>query len=206
MKNKQLEFYNFMKTSCEYKKLGFDKDDVRCIKSKKDIKQCNINNCFFVKQENKGLLNPAMELLRILEIEYIHIPKTKTGKHDVLKSNEGLPDLIMFFDNFVYFVELKVNQNKLSDSQKKKAEKLSNKNYSKYDVMNNLQDFYYNVLSYLSEREVVIMSRNYIKMTKWMQENNVEDGYIAKDDINIGDAVYFDKNDKKLITKKRSLR
>jgi hypothetical protein len=175
MNKKQLKFYEFMKSKCEYKKCGLDQNDLRCIKNKKDIKTCNINNCFYIKQENKGLLNPAMKLLRIINIPFYHIGRTKTSARDAIKSNEGLPDLAIFLDYYVYFMEFKIDQNKLEEKQKEIAELLIEKNYSKYNVVNNLQDFYYNIMSYLSEKEEKKVIKNIIKVKKWMDENNIED-------------------------------
>lgn len=174
MKNKQLEFYNFMARKCEYKERVFSQGDISCNKNKKDIKICNYNNCFYVKNENKGLLNPAMELLRILEIKYLHIPKTKTGKHDILKTNKGMPDLFIFLDNNLIAVEFKTVGSKLSKEQINTSEQFQNTTYLFYEIINDIGHFYREIISSLSDREMAVMDKNILYLQKWLLANNVE--------------------------------
>jgi len=168
MKKNPKEFYDFLKKTCDFR------SDLKCFKSKRNPVLCIFESCSYIKKENKDILNPAMELLRILDIDFIHIARTKTSAKDVIKGNKGLADLFIFMDNNLLVVELKTKQGKLSGIQKEKANRFRLKGYVKYDILNNLFDFYTNIISYRSEREDIIIRKNAIKIQKWFIDNNVK--------------------------------
>ena len=144
-----------------------------CNKNKKDPQPCIIEICPDIIKENRGLLNPAFELLRILDMDFIHLPKTKTGNRDVLKSNKGHADLLVLLDETMLIIEFKIKGKGLSKEQRDKADRYQLKRYARYDVINDLNNFYCNAISYLSYREELILKSKKKETDKWLKKYNI---------------------------------
>jgi hypothetical protein len=176
MKRDNKAFYEFFKKNCEFRK----EVEYGCVCKKNKIdklhgyRQCHIEICPYIKKENQDILNPACELLRILDIDFYHEQRTSTSKRDILKSNKSLPDLIIFMDKKLLTIELKKpGKEKLSGGQLLRADRFRSKEYIGHYVVSDLGKFSEIILSIASESELFNLARKRNELKKWLDKNQI---------------------------------
>jgi hypothetical protein len=175
MKRDNKAFYEFFKKNCEFRKqtqIAFVCKKLKAVN--KIFHECQFEICPYIKKENQDILNPACELLRILDIDFYHEQRTSTSKRDILKSNKSLPDLIIFMDKKLLAIELKKpGQEKLKGGQETKAQRFMQKEYIEHHVISRLLDFFNLIVYNLNGIEDDKFSQVQIKVKKWLDKNNL---------------------------------
>lgn len=180
MKRNNTSFYEFVKKGCEYKNLLPTSMNANlrmyteyCYKTKTKPILCCLQNCYFISNENKNLLLPASELLRILDIEFIHLQKNSSGKKDTLKSNKNHADLFIMLDNILLLCELKVKGKNPNKNQEEKIKKYSNINYAKSFVIDDLNNMFDLIMKNLSKREKSICCMKLKELSSWCSKHSI---------------------------------
>lgn len=169
MKRNPVKFFEYLQRTCEHRR------EKTCLFKKKNEDACNIEKCpMMPRTENKSLLNPACELLRELNLDFIHMQRTGTSARDTLKTNKGFHDLLIFLDEHVLAIELKTGKNDLRKDQIEKHESFKNKTYAISKKVDTLGDFFCELVSATSKREDTLIEKNKIKIKKWLDKYGID--------------------------------